>query len=133
MCGPGLMALIALLTGDYKLSRRRAVSLLSDVLGIEISLGALSEVEGSVSEILEKPCDEAVQLAVAWFERRPNGSPFGPPHQPSSQVGAPRFNSFSGEFPCLVLGLRDGARHAPRMLPHSPVAPSRSQETSIGG
>jgi transposase len=59
MCGPGLMALIALLTGDYKLSRRRAVSLLSDVLGIEISLGALSEVEGSVAEILEKPCDEA--------------------------------------------------------------------------
>jgi len=58
MCAPGLMALIALLTGDYNLSRRRAVSLLNDVLGVDISLGALSGVEESVSEVLEAPCQE---------------------------------------------------------------------------
>ena len=59
MCGPGLMALIALLTGDYNLSRRRAVSLLGDVLGIEISLGALSEAEEEVSEAVAVPVEEA--------------------------------------------------------------------------
>jgi len=59
MCGPGLMALIGLLTGDYNMSRRRAVSLLSDVLGIEISLGALSEAEEEVSEAVAAPVQEA--------------------------------------------------------------------------
>jgi transposase len=58
MCGPGLMALIGLLTGDYNISRRRAVSLLSDVLGIEISLGALSEAEERVSDAVAAPVAE---------------------------------------------------------------------------
>lgn len=59
MCEPGLMALIGLLTGDYNMSRRRAVSLLGDVLGIDISLGALSEAEEKVSEALAAPMEEA--------------------------------------------------------------------------
>jgi transposase len=58
MCEPGLMALIGLLTGDYNISRRRAVGLLSDVLGIEISLGALSEAEDNVSEAVAAPVAE---------------------------------------------------------------------------
>jgi transposase len=59
VCGPALMGLIGLLTGDYNLSRRRAVSLLSDVLGIDISLGALSEAEEMVSDALAVPVEEA--------------------------------------------------------------------------
>jgi transposase len=59
MCGPGLMALIGLLTGDYNMSRRRAVDLLSDVLGIEISLGALSQAEEAVSEAVAVPVEQA--------------------------------------------------------------------------
>jgi transposase len=59
MCGPGLSALIALLTGDYNISRRRAVRLLSNVLGIDISLGALSESEDDVSEAVASPVAEA--------------------------------------------------------------------------
>jgi transposase len=59
MCEPGLMALIGLLTGDYNISRRRAVRLLSDVLGIEISLGALSEAEDDVSVAVATPVDQA--------------------------------------------------------------------------
>jgi transposase len=58
MCEPGLVALIGLLTGDYNMSRRRAVSLLGDVLGIEISLGALSQAEAQVSEALATPVAE---------------------------------------------------------------------------
>jgi transposase len=52
------MALIGLLTGDYNMSRRRAVTLLSDVLGIEISLGALSEAEERVSDAVAAPVAE---------------------------------------------------------------------------
>jgi transposase len=59
MCGPRLMALIGMLTGVYKLSRREAARLLGDVLGIDISLGALSESEEDVSEAVVVPVEEA--------------------------------------------------------------------------
>jgi len=59
MCGPAVMALIALLTGDYNMSRRRAVRLLGDVLGIDISLGALSAAEENVSDAVAAPVEEA--------------------------------------------------------------------------
>jgi transposase len=55
------MALIGLLTGDYNMSRRRAVSLLGDVLGIDISLGALSEAEEAVSDAVAVPVAEAAE------------------------------------------------------------------------
>lgn len=57
--GPRLMALIALLTGFYHLSRRRTVTLLQDVLGVRISLGAVSAVEGRVSNAIEPAVTEA--------------------------------------------------------------------------
>ncbi len=57
--GPRLSAVIGLVTGVYHLSRRAAVGLLSDVLGIEISLGAVSAVEERVSEAVKPAVDEA--------------------------------------------------------------------------
>lgn len=57
--GPRLMAIIALITGVYHLSRRRAVGLLSDLLGVELSLGALSQVEARVSGAVKPAVDEA--------------------------------------------------------------------------
>ena len=57
--GPRLMAAVALVTGVYHLSRRKAVSLFSDLLGVRISLGALSEVEGRVSEAVVPAVEEA--------------------------------------------------------------------------
>lgn len=59
MCGPKLMALVALLTGVCRNGRRGAVQLLSDVLGIRISLGALSATEARVSGALAGPVEEA--------------------------------------------------------------------------
>lgn len=59
MCGPRLIALIGMLTGVYKMSRREAARLLGDVLGIDISLGALSESEADVSEAVAVPVEEA--------------------------------------------------------------------------
>jgi len=57
--GPRLMAVMAMLTGVYNMSRRRAVDLLSDVLGVRVSLGALSAAEARVSEAVQPPVDEA--------------------------------------------------------------------------
>ena len=57
--GPRLSSVIGLVTGVYHLSRRSAVKLLSDVLGIEISLGAVSAVEERVSEAVKPAVAEA--------------------------------------------------------------------------
>lgn len=48
--GPRLMSAVALLTGVYHLSRRRTVQLLPDLMGVRISLGAVSAVEARVSD-----------------------------------------------------------------------------------
>ena len=57
--GPRLSAVIALFTGVYHLSRRAAENVLSDVLGIDISLGAVSAVEERVSEAVKPAVAEA--------------------------------------------------------------------------
>jgi transposase len=57
--GPRLVAIMALFTGVYHLSRRKAVELLSDILGVEVSLGALSAVEARVSKAVQPAVDEA--------------------------------------------------------------------------
>jgi len=57
--GPRLMALIALFTGVYHLSRRRTVAMLGDVLGITISVGAVSAMESRASEAMKSAADEA--------------------------------------------------------------------------
>jgi transposase len=51
--GPRLMSLMALLTGYYHLSRRKAQGLLADVLGVSVSLGAISNVEERVSNAVK--------------------------------------------------------------------------------
>ena len=60
MCGPRLMALIALLTGAYHMSRRTTATLLGDVLGVKLSLGTVSNVEGQVSDALAGAHAEAL-------------------------------------------------------------------------
>jgi transposase len=57
--GPRLMSLIGLLTGVYHLSRRKTVTLLSDMHGVRLSLGAVSAVEERVSEAVKPAVDEA--------------------------------------------------------------------------
>ena len=59
--GPRLMAVMALLTGIYHLSRRKAVSLLVELVGVRVSLGALSTVEARVSEAIVPAVNEAWQ------------------------------------------------------------------------
>jgi len=61
--GPGLIALVALLTGAYRLSKRLAVRLVDDMLGIHISTGSVVACEAQVSAALEKPFKEAHNYA----------------------------------------------------------------------
>jgi transposase len=51
------MALVALLTGVYHLSRRKAAELLSDMAGVRISVGAVSAVEARVSAAVQPAVD----------------------------------------------------------------------------
>lgn len=77
--GPRLSSVVALLTGVYHLSRRSTVSLLQDIVGVQISLGAVSAVEARVSDAVKPAVDEAwtqVQQAsvkhtdgTSWFSQ----------------------------------------------------------------
>lgn len=57
--GPHLSSLVGLVTGVYHLGRRAAVSFLSDVVGVEMSLGAVSAIEARVSDAVKPAVDEA--------------------------------------------------------------------------
>jgi len=58
------MSVVALLTGVYNVSRRKAVNLLADLVGVRISLGAVSAVEARVSNAVEAPVEEAWKSVV---------------------------------------------------------------------
>ena len=57
--GPRLASVVALLTGVYHLSRRATVRVLADLVGLRISLGAVSAVEARVSAAVKPAVDEA--------------------------------------------------------------------------
>jgi transposase len=57
--GPRLRAMLGMLTGRYRLSKREAKSLLASMLGVELSLGSVSNVERSVSGDLAAVVEEA--------------------------------------------------------------------------
>ena len=59
--GPELTATVAMLTGAYHLSRRMARRVLHELLGIKISLGAVSAMEARVSESLVPAVEQAQQ------------------------------------------------------------------------
>ena len=62
--GPRLMAVVALLTGVCHLSRRGAARLLADLIGVKVSLGAVSTIERRVSEALKTVVDEVWKHVV---------------------------------------------------------------------
>lgn len=63
--GSRLHALVALLTGRYRQSKRMVTEFLEEVLGVPMSLGAVSRCEARVSAALEAPYDEARASARA--------------------------------------------------------------------
>jgi transposase len=59
MLGPQVLALIAVLTADGHMSRRKVRALLSAAFGIDVSLGTLSESEQIVSDAVAPAVEEA--------------------------------------------------------------------------
>lgn len=58
--GPNLSALIVLLTGEYRMSRRNVRRFIQDTYSIDISLGAISNIEKRISEGLAAAHGEAM-------------------------------------------------------------------------
>ena len=53
--GPGLLALVGILTGSLNTSKRKALALINEVFGVPMSLGGLSHCEEQISQALEQP------------------------------------------------------------------------------
>jgi transposase len=58
--GPRLGAVVSLLTGKYRLSKRMAQDALRDLLGVQLCLGSVSKLEQEASDALAPPCEEAL-------------------------------------------------------------------------
>lgn len=81
--GPRLTAVVSLCSGKYRLSKRLIQSILADLLGVDLSLGSVSNLEQEMSASLAVPVLEVANhikgQAVAnadetgWFEGRSNG------------------------------------------------------------
>ncbi len=65
--GPRVQAVAAVCTGAYHVSKRAAQGLLSDLFGVELSLGTLSNLEQATTQALAGPVAEA----RAWVEQQP--------------------------------------------------------------
>ncbi len=63
--GPNLSALVVLLSGEYRMSRRNIQRFIADSYGIEISLGAISNIEGRMTEGLAGAHAEALASVAA--------------------------------------------------------------------
>src|SRR5204862_1675911 len=57
--GPRLQALVAVLSGAYRLSQRNIQQLLADCFGVELALGSISALECATSAVLQEPVAEA--------------------------------------------------------------------------
>lgn len=77
--GPRLQALVAVLSGAYRLSKRAIEELVEDAFGVPIALGSISNLEQATSEVLAAPVEE-IARAIAkepivhmdetgWFEQ----------------------------------------------------------------
>jgi transposase len=81
--GPVLTSVVALCTVRFRQSKRLAQELLSTLLNVDMSLGAISKIERHTSEVLAAPVEEAGehvrQQAVAngdetgWYEGKSEG------------------------------------------------------------
>jgi transposase len=81
--GPGVAAIVSLVTGKYRLSKRLAQQLVSDVLGIELCIGSIANLEQQMSTAVAAPVEHArddvrqqslVNIdETGWYEGREGG------------------------------------------------------------
>jgi transposase len=72
--GPRLMSVVVLLTGVYHLSRRKTASLLFELLGVRMSVGAISRIEARMSEAVAPAVDEAWAVAKSARVKHADGT-----------------------------------------------------------
>jgi transposase len=58
--GPGVLALVGILTGSLNTSKRKALALINELFGIPMSLGGLSACEEQLTQVLEQPHREVM-------------------------------------------------------------------------
>jgi transposase len=77
--GPRLASVVALCTGGYRMSKRMVVSFCREVLGIELSLGEICQIEQTVTKAVTPAVEEAAVYVQScdlnidetpWKERR---------------------------------------------------------------
>jgi len=56
--GPGVLALVGILTGSLNTSKRKALALINELFGIPMSLGGLSACEEQIAQALAEPHEE---------------------------------------------------------------------------
>jgi transposase len=59
--GPGVLAVVAVLTGMLNTSKRKALAMLNEVFSVPMSLGGLSNCEAQLAETLQQPHQEAAE------------------------------------------------------------------------
>ena len=59
--GPGVLAVVAVLTGMLNTSKRKALAMMNEVFSIPMSLGGLSNCEAKLAHVLEQPYQEATE------------------------------------------------------------------------
>lgn len=82
--GPGLLAMVGILTGSLNTSKRKALALINEVFQVPMSLGGLSHCEEQISQALEKPHKELLE----HVQRQPTAH--------ADETGWPRGNRQKG-------------------------------------
>jgi transposase len=59
--GPRLHAVLSVLTGAYRLSKRQVAQLCSDLLGLTISIGMIAKLERITADVLDQPVSELAE------------------------------------------------------------------------
>lgn len=62
--GPNLVALMAVLMGVYRLSKRQVMGLLADCFEIQVSTGSVINQQNAVSEALAEPVEQAMEYVI---------------------------------------------------------------------
>jgi transposase len=58
--GPGVLAVVGVLTGSLNTSKRKALSVVNEIFGVPMSLGGLSACEAQIAEALSGPHEETL-------------------------------------------------------------------------
>jgi len=59
--GPGVLAVVAVLTGMLNTSKRKALAMMNEVFSVPMSLGGLSNCEAQLAGALEQPYKETIE------------------------------------------------------------------------